>query len=719
MVDLQKLLAKMTMREKIGQLMQFNAVLFAETEAAITGPKTELGLSDEQLAVVGSTLNFRSVQEMKRIQDAHMEKDPNKIPMVFMMDVIHGFRTIFPIPLGFGCCFDEELVEKCSRMASKEASSYGVQVTFTPMVDYVRDARWGRVMESCGEEPLVNSRMGAAQVRGFQGDDLSNSENMATCVKHFAAYGGAEAGRDYNTVEIAERTLREFYLPAYKACLDAGATMIMPSFNALNGVPSIANSWLMKKILKEEWGFKGVVISDYDAVGELLKHGITDNMKDAARYAFDNGCDIEMCSSSYAHHLEELVKEGVFTEEQVDAAVLRVLELKQKLGLFEDPYHGADEEKGNALFLCPEHRALAKQAALESAVLLKNNGVLPFDANAKKIALIGPMAQEHAIIGSWSCNGVAAESVTVAEGVANLLPNAEISVVTGCGNAWNDTDTSGFAEAVEAAKAADVVVLCLGEPSEYSGEGNSRIDIDLPGVQLELAKQVIAANPNSAVLLFNGRPLALEELDAVAPAILTMWYPGTEGGNAAAELLFGKANPCGKLSMTFPRRVGQCPIYYNRTNTGRPVWKAEAHEAAYCSRYIGCGTLPLYSFGHGLSYSKFTYGELKLSADTLTAGGSLTASVTVRNDGTMAGKETVQLYIRDLVASVVRPVQQLVDFKKIQLQPGEEACVEFTVTEPMLRFWNAENKLISEPGEFKLMTGNADNFNNVKNFRLI
>ena len=718
-MDIRKLLAGMTLPQKIGQLMQYNAVLFSDSKAEITGPQTELDLTDEQLTLVGSVLNFRSVDEMKRIQDAHLEQDPNKIPMVFMMDVIHGFRTIFPIPLGFGCSFDEKLVEDCSRMAAREASSYGVQVTFTPMMDYARDARWGRVMETCGEDVLVNSRLGAAQIRGFQRDDLSDPENMATCVKHFAAYGGAEAGRDYNTVDIAERTLREFYLPAYKACLDAGSPMIMPSFNALNGVPSIANSWLMKKILKEEWGFDGIVISDYNAVGELLIHGIADNMKDAARYAFENGCDMEMCSSSYAHYLEELVHEGVFTEEQVDEAVLRVLELKQRLGLFEDPYHGASKEKGDALFLCPEHRALVKQAAEESAVLLKNNGVLPFSKNVKKIALIGPMAAEHAILGFWSCNGRTSESVTVEEGISALLPQAQVKVVTGCGNKWNDTDTSGFADAVAAAKDADVVVLCLGEPYNYSGEGNSRSDIGLPGMQLELAKQVIAANENSAVLLFNGRPLALEELDAVAPAMLTMWFPGTEGGNAAAELLFGDANPCGKLTMSFPRAVGQCPIYYNHTNTGRPAWQNTPCEDGYASRYIDCSTMPLYSFGHGLSYSKFTYGELKLSSDTLSADGSLTASITVRNDGPMAGKETVQLYMRDMVASVVRPVQQLLDFKKILLQPGEEQTVEFTVTEPMLRFWNAENKLISEPGEFRLMAGWADHFVSEKTFRLI
>ena len=699
MTDIKKLLAQMTTEQKIGQLVQYNANLFAETEAEVTGPKTALGVSDEHLKLVGSTLNFHSVAEMKRIQDTQLENDPNKIPMVFMMDVIHGFRTIFPIPLGMGCSFNEKLMEECSRMAAKEASSYGVQVTFTPMVDYVRDARWGRVMESCGEEPMINGIMGAAQVRGFQGKDLSDPESMATCVKHFAAYGGAEAGRDYNTVDIAERTLREFYLPAYKACIDAGTTMLMPSFNSLNGVPAVANAWLMQKVLKEEWGFEGVVISDYNAVGELIAHGITDNKKDAARMAFENGCDIEMCSSGYAHHMQELLDDGTFTMEQLDAAVMRVLELKDKLGLFDDPYHGASEEKGKALFLSPEHRALVKKAAAESAVLLKNDDVLPFKKDVKTVALIGPMAQEHRILGSWKCNGVDAESVTVLEGIQNLLPEAKITVVRGCGNLWDDTDASGIPEAVQAAKNADAVILCLGEPQDYSGEGNSRADIRLPGLQEELACRVAAANPNTAALLFQGRPLDLTRLDVCVPAILTMWFPGTEGGNAAAELLFGVQNPGGKLTMSFPRSVGQCPIYYNRFGTGRPAWVNEPTKRTYCSRYIGEGTLPLYPFGHGLSYTSFSYGKLQLSSDTLTAEGMLQASITVKNEGAMAGKETVQLYMRDPVASCVRPLQQLIAFQKVELQPGEEKTVTFTLTEPMLRFYNASCQLVSEKGE--------------------
>ena len=547
-----------------------------------------------------------------------------------------------------------------------------------------------------------------------------NEDTLATCVKHFSAYGGSEAGRDYNTVELSEHCLREYYLPAYKACVDAGATMVMPAFNTLSGVPCVANSWLMQKLLRQEWGFDGVVISDYNAVGELLSHGVAADRKEAAKLAFSNECDMEMCSSTYCHYLQELVNEGVITMEQVDTAVLRVLELKQRLGLFEDPYHGAvDSEDAEGVFLLPESRALVRKAAEECAVLLKNDGVLPFDEKAKKVVLIGPMAEEHKIIGFWSCNGRNEESVTVREGIAALLPDAEIVVVRGCGNTWDDKDQSGFPEAVTAAKDADAVILCLGEPQNYSGEGNSRTDIILPGVQNELAAAVAAANPNTAALTFSGRPLDLTALNSTVPAILHMWFPGTEGGNAAANLLFGRANPCGKLSMSFPKAVGQCPIYYNHTNTGRPKCNAEYVHAGYTSNYIGCGNLPLYSFGHGLSYSNFVYEDLRLSAESMTADEKLQVEITVYNDSDIPGKETVMLYMRDLVGSNSRPVQQLIDFQKVTFAAHERKTVTFTVTEEMLRFWNNENKFVSESGMFELSTGYADHLQHTKRFELV
>jgi len=711
MVDIKKLLEQMTIEEKIGQLVQYNANVMMDTSADVTGPRLQSGLSDEQINNIGSVLNFKTALEVRAIQDKHLENDRLKIPMLFMMDVIHGFRTIFPIPLALGCSFNPELVGEAMKMSAREAVAGGVHVTFTPMVDYVRDARWGRVMETCGEDVLLNSVMGAAQVKAFQGDGhyANNKEIMATCVKHFAAYGGAEAGRDYAQVELSEHILREFYLPAYKACIDAGTEMLMPSFNVLNGVPAVANKWLMKNILKDEWNFDGLVISDYNAIGELKEHGITEDMKEAARLAFENGCHIDMCASAYSHNLRVLVEEGIIPMEMLDDAVYRVLDLKNRLGLFEDPYRGASTLEEPVEYLTEENRDIARRMAEESAVLLKNNGILPLSADVKKIALIGPMADEHAIIGFWSCNGVNAESVTIKEGIERLLPNAEIVYVKGCGNAWNDEDTSGFAQAKEAAKDADAVILCIGEPQGYAGEGNSRVDITLTGVQSQLAKEIAAVNSKVVAVTFSGRPLAIPELDANMAAILHMWFPGTEGGNAVANLLFGKVNPSGKLSMSFPKAVGQCPIYYNHTNTGRPksVEKEDVH-VGYTSNYIGCGNLPLYSFGHGLSYSDFVYEGLELSSDKITMDTPVTAKITVRNNSKVDGKETVMLYMRDLYASNARPVQQMIAFEKVEITAGETKVVEFTIDETMLRFWNNEHQFVSEPGLFKISTGYAD-----------
>ena len=711
MVDIKKLLEQMTIEEKIGQLVQYNANIIMDTSADVTGPRLNSGLSDEQINNIGSVLNFTTPLEVRAIQDKHLENDRLKIPMMFMMDVIHGFRTIFPIPLALGCSFNPDLVGEAIKMSAREAIAGGVQVTFTPMVDYVRDARWGRVMETCGEDVLLNSVMGAAQVKAFQGDGdyANNKEIMVTCVKHFAAYGGAEAGRDYAQVELSEHILREFYLPAYKACIDAGTEMLMPSFNVLNGVPAVANKWLMQKILRDEWHFDGLVISDYNAIGELKRHGITEDMKEAARLAFENGCHIDMCASAYSHHLKTLVEEGTIPMEVLDDAVYRVLDLKNRLGLFEDPYRGASDQEDPEEYLTEENRDIARRMAEESAVLLKNNGILPLSTDVKKVALIGPMADEHAIIGFWSCNGKNEESVTIKEGIEKLVPNAEITYAKGCGNAWNDYDTSGFVQAKEAAKDADVVILCLGEPQDYSGEGNSRIDITLTGVQSLLAKEIAAVNPNVVAVTFSGRPIAIPELDADMAAILHMWMPGTEGGNAVANLLFGKANPSGKLSMSFPKAVGQCPIYYNRTNTGRPkaVEKDDVH-VAYSSNYIGCGNLPLYSFGHGLSYSDFVYEGMELSSDRITVDAPVTAKITVRNNSKVDGKETVMLYMRDVYASTSRPVQQLIAFEKIELEAGETRVVEFVIEESMLRFWNNENEFVSEPGLFQISTGYAE-----------
>ena len=715
---LKELLDSMTLEEKAGQLVQCNAGQFIANAMEITGPDGELLPTEELNRVMGSVLTFEDAKQAKALQDKHLAADPNKIPLLLMLDVIHGLRTTYPIPLAMGCSFDDELMAECADMARREAAACGVHVTFNPMVDTARDARWGRILETCSEEPLINSRMGAALVRATQGNDLSDPGNVACCVKHYAAYGAGEAGRDYNTVDVSERMLRETYLPAYKACLDAGARLIMPSFNSLNGVPSVANKYLMNDILRKEWGFGGVVISDYDAVGELVNHGVAKDLKDAARMAMEAGCDIDMVKNAYYLHLADLVREGAVSAEALDAAVMRVLRLKNELGLFENPYHGADEEEERKAYLCPEHRETARRAAEESAVLMKNDGVLPFAKDVKHVALIGPFAEETRLNGFWSRPGAEQYTVTLPEGIRAVVPGAELVIERGCGAEFGDTDRSGIGKAAEAAAAADAVILALGEPENYSGEGRSRAELNLPGPQMELARQVVQANPNTAVLLFNGRPLVLTELAETAPAILEMWYPGTEAGNAAARLLWGDANPCGKLSAGLARSVGQYPMPYNRMNTGRPKPPPDSRAVPFTSCYLDMPNLPLYPFGYGLSYTSFTYEKLVLNRETMTKDDELLVTVTVRNTGSVPGKETVQLYLRDPVASVVRPVQQLIDYRKIFLNPGESAEVAFTIREKQLRFFNMDGKEISEPGEFRISTGYADHLILTKSFSL-
>lgn len=705
---LKELLDSMTLEEKAGQLVQCNAGQFIANEMEITGPDGALLPAEDLCRVMGSVLTFEDAKQAKALQDMHLAADPKKIPLLLMLDVIHGLRTTYPIPLAMGCSFDDGLMAECADVARKEAAACGVHVTFNPMVDTARDARWGRILETNSEEPLINSRMGAALVRVTQGDDLSDPGNVACCVKHYAAYGAGEAGRDYNTVDVSERMLRETYLPAYKACLDAGARLIMPSFNALNGVPSVANKYLMNDILRGEWGFDGVVISDYDAVGELVTHGVARDLKDAVRLAMDAGCDIDMVQNAYYLHLADLVREGTVSMEALDAAVMRVLRLKNELGLFENPYHGADEEAEGKLYLCAAHRETARRAAEETAVLLKNDGILPFRKDVKRIALIGPFAEETRLNGFWSRPGAERYTVTLPEGIRALLPDAELITEKGCGAEFGDTDRSGIRKAAEAAARADAVILALGEPEDYSGEGRSRAELDLPGPQAELAQKVLEANPNTAVLLFNGRPLVLAGLAEKAPAILEMWYPGTEAGNAAARLLWGEANPCGKLSAGMPRSVGQYPMPYNRMNTGRPKPPPDSRAVPFTSCYLDMPNLPLYSFGYGLSYTTFEYEKLTLDRDTITKEETIKVTVTVRNSGKVPGKEAVQLYLRDRAASVVRPVQQLIDYRKVFLNPGETADVAFIVREEQLRFYDMNGRQVSEPGEFEISTGYAD-----------
>ena len=708
MRDLNALLAQMTIEEKVGQLIQLSANFFG-TDTELTGPAQEWGLTAQELSTIGSCIGGRDADAIREIQKKHLEADRNKIPMIFMSDVIHGYRTVYPINLGLSCSFDPDLVEECTKMAAKEASAGGLHVSFAPMIDLVRDARWGRVMESGGEDHILASALGAAQVRAFQGDDISSQDHIAACVKHFAAYGAGESGRDYNTVEISERTLRQFYLPAYKACIDAGVKMLMPSFNDVNGLPSTANPFLMKQILKDEWKFNGTVISDWAAIHELTKHGVAADLREAAQLAFENGCHIEMCSKAYYKNLASLVREGVISEEALDDAVMSVLRLKNELGLFDDPFHKADSERGNAMYLSPEHREIAKRASVESAVLLKNDGTLPFSRDLKRIALVGPFAEDNYIIGCWSCKGRSDEAVSVADGIRALLPDAEIVCAKGCGNLPKDTDKSGFDEAIALAKSADAVIICVGEHAHLSAEANCRTSLDLPGVQPEFVRAVCEANENSAVLIFNGRPLSLCNIYDCSHAMLDMFFPGSEGGNAAAALLFGLENPSGKLTMSFPKSAGQCPIYYNRTMTGRPKNKLPDDEyQPFSNGYVDCGSKPLFFFGEGLSYTSFEYESIELDSHELTADGKITVTITLKNTGDRAGKEVVQLYMRDMVSSAVRPIQELLAFRKISLEAGERATVTFEITEPQLRFYDARCRYISEPGDFSLFVGYAD-----------
>ena len=697
-MDTKKLLSKLTLDQKLAQMSQFNLVLLRpDADGGVTGPAQKMELTREIIDSVGSTLNVKDAASTIEAQKEHLEHDPNKIPLLFMHDIIHGCHTIYPIPLGMGATFDPALMEECCSMAAKEASAMGINVTFGPMVDLARDCRWGRCMETTGEDPYLNCLMSAAQVRGFQGN--LDKEHVAACVKHYACYGGAEAGRDYNTVDMSEHTLREYYLPAYKAAVDAGVEMLMTSFNLLNGVPSSGNKYLVKDILRDEWGFNGVVISDYNAFREMEKHGYCADGKECAEKALNATSDIEMMSNCYIKYLKELVAEGKVSEKQIDEAVLRILDLKDKLGLFKDPYRGASEKKCKKLFLSRPHRALCRTAAAKSAVLLKNDGVLPLGGEEKTIALIGPFAKKG-MIGAWSAYGKEDEAVSVFDGIKKAAAKGtRLSYAQGCDGAIRaETDESEISKAVRLAKRSEAVILCLGEDRAQSGEGCSRANVALPAPQLELLRKVCAVNEKVVCVIFNGRPLDLSAVVEVCPAVFTMWQPGTEGGNAAADLIFGKADFEGKLPMSFPRFVGQAPIYYNRNNTGRPA--GDNMDAAYSSRYQDCPTSPLFPFGFGLSYTSFAYSPVTLSKSEMSENDTVVASVTVTNTGKRQGTETVQLYIRDRFASLVRPVRELKGFEKITLEPGESKTVNFDISASTLAFYGASGEFKAEKGEF-------------------
>jgi beta-glucosidase len=615
--------------------------------------------------------------------------------------VIHCYRTIFPAPLGEAGSWDPSVAEKSASIAAAEARAAGVHWTFAPMLDIARDARWGRIIEGAGEDPYLGSAFARARVRGFQGRDYSASDKVLACAKHWVAYGAAEAGRDYNTTDMSEGTLRQVYFPPFKAAVDEGVGTFMSAFNDLNGVPASANPFTLTKVLRGEWKFDGFVVSDYTSVQELMQHGLAANEADAAQLALNAGVDMEMVSRLYNQHGAELLRSGQLSQAKIDEAVRRILRIKFRLGLFDHPY--ADESRERSVILSTANLAAARELAARSMVLLKNEReTLPLSKNVKSIALIGPLADDQLdMLGSWNGDGQAADAVTLLAGIKAKVPAAKINYAKGC-----DVDgdsTAGFDEAVRKARESDVVIAAVGESAAMSGEASSRANLDLPGRQLDLLKALRATGKPVVVVLMNGRPLTINWLAENSPAILETWFAGTQAGNAIADVLFGDVNPGGKLPVTFPRTVGQEPLYYNHLNTGRPP---DANNK-YTSKYLDVSWTPLYPFGYGLSYTQFRLQNLQLSAKSIRPDGRVTVSVEVENVGQRVGDEVVQLYIRDVAASVTRPVRELKGFQRVTLRPGEKRRLEFTLTPGLLGFYNRDLRFVVEPGEFKVMVGTS------------
>ncbi len=689
------LLARMTLEEKLGQLQQLDG----HADGRFRDEHREL-IRKGQL---GSTLNVRGASNTNELQRIAVEQTRLKIPMIFGFDVIHGYRTIFPIPLGEAASWDPPAVERAASIAAKESRAAGVHWTFAPMVDIARDPRWGRIAEGSGEDPYLGSAMARARVRGFQGSDYSANDKVVACAKHWVAYGAAEGGRDYNTTDVSERTLREVYFPPFKAAVDAGVGTFMSAFNDLNGVPTSANPFTLTAVLRGEWKFDGMVVSDYTSVRELINHGIAANEKEAAERGLNAGVDMEMVSRLYNKYGAELLKEHQISLAAIDEAVRRNLRIKFRLGLFEKPY--ADEALESNSIFTPAHLAAARETAARSFVLLKNEGgLLPLGRTLKAIAVVGPLADSQKdVIGSWTGDGKPEDAVTLLAGIkSKVSPQTTIRYAKGC--EVNDDSTSGFDEAVRIARDSDVVIVAVGESADMSGEAASRSSLDLPGRQLDLVKAIRATGKPVVVVLMNGRPLSIPWIAENVPSILETWFAGTQAGHAIADVLFGDVNPGGKLPVTFPRSVGQVPLYYNHKNTGRPP---DANNK-YSSKYLDVPWTPLFPFGYGLSYTQFKISNLKLSAQrTLPLLGNDTLEVTVdlENVGKRTGDEVVQLYIRDVASSVTRPVKELKGFQRLTLQPGEKRRVEFKLTSKEFGFYNRDMKFVVEPGEFRIMVG--------------
>jgi len=723
-----KLMDKMTLEEKIGQLNLPGA------GDITTGQSTSSGIGQKiREGKVGGLFNIKTAEKIKAVQKIAVEESRLKIPLLFGMDVIHGYKTVFPIPLGLSCSWDMELIKKVARISAIEASADGICWTFSPMVDIARDPRWGRIAEGAGEDAYLGSQIAKAMVEGYQGDKLTDNNTIMACVKHFALYGAAEGGRDYNTTDMSRLRMYNEYFPPYKAAIDAGSGSIMTSFNDVDGIPASANKWLMTEVLRNQWGFNGFVVTDYTAINEMIDHGLGDLQK-VSELALKAGIDMDMVGEGLLNTLKKTYSEGKITEKQIDLACRRILEAKYKLGLFDDPYRYCDIKRAKNEVFTDANRKMAREIAAQTHVLLKNqNNVLPLKKEGI-IALIGPLANNRENMpGTWSVAGDFEKSISIAEGMKEACgKNAEILYAKGA-NVVSDLELekriSVFGkptqrddrsedelinEALEVAKKSDVIVAVLGEASEMSGESSSVTNIEIPENQRRLLKALLKTGKPIAMVLLTGRPLALSWENENVPAILNVWFSGSEAGDAIADVLFGDVNPSGKLSATFPQNIGQIPIYYNYKNTGRPLPKGQWFSK-FRSNYLDVSNEPLYPFGYGLSYTTFSYGNIKLSSENLKGNQSLKVSLPVTNTGNRKGKEVVQLYIRDLVGSITRPVKELKAFQKIELNAGETKEVVFTITPEDLKFYNYELKYDWEPGKFEIMIGgNSKDVKSVK-----
>jgi beta-glucosidase len=711
------LMKKMTLEEKIGQL---NLVT---PGGAVTGAVVSKDVDNKiRKGEVGGLFGITGPDKIRRAQEIAVTNSRLHIPLLFGLDVIHGHRTIFPIPLGLSSSWDTAMIKWSARIAANEATADALNWVYSPMVDIAHDPRWGRIAEGSGEDPFLGSQIAKVMVEGYQGNNLSKDTTVMACVKHFALYGAAEAGRDYNTVDMSKVKMYNEYLPPYKAAVDAGAGSIMTSFNTIDGIPATGNKWLLTDLLRKQWGFKGFVVTDYTSISEMVNHGMGDNKK-VAELALNAGVDMDMVSEDLLKYAAQLVKEGKVSMKTIDDACRRILEAKYKLGLFDDPYRYCNEEKAKTELMSNANLQAAREIAARSFVLLKNeNNVLPLKKSGT-IALIGPLADsKRNMLGTWSVSGDPEKSVTIMQGIKNIVGNnANILYAKGA-NISDDTflikrvnvfgeeitvdkrsPEEMINEAVETANKADVVVAVLGEAADMTGESSSMTHIGLQPSQKNLLKALAKTGKPIVLVLMNGRPMTLTWEDEHIPAILDTWFGGTEAGNAVADVLFGNYNPSGKLTVTFPRNVGQIPIYYNHFNTGRPFHPGDSPK--FKSDYLDVSNDPLYPFGYGLSYTTFSYSDISLSNKTLKANGKITASVMVTNTGTVKGKETVQLYLRDMVGSIVRPVKELKGFQQITLAPGESKKISFTISVNDLKFYNNDLKYVYEPGDFKVFIG--------------